>query len=80
MASDYGTYRVFISSSMAELKEEREVIKQVIQQSGYQPFLYEHDAGARPCNHEETFVDELKASNLYVGIFWNKGIVNLIDI
>jgi len=72
MASDYGTYRVFISSSMAELAEEREVIKQVIQQSGYQPFLYEHDAGARPCNHEETFVNALKASHLYVGVFWNK--------
>ena len=72
MASEYGTYRVFISSSMAELAEEREVINQVIQQSGYHPFLYEHDAGARPCNHEETFVRELKASHLYVGVFWNK--------
>ncbi len=72
MASDYGKYHVFISSSMAELAEEREVIKQVIQESGYQPFLYEHDAGARPCNHEETFVQELKTSHLYVGVFWNK--------
>ena len=72
MASEYGTYRIFISSSMVELKEEREAIKQVIQQSGYQPFLYEHDAGARPCNHEEAFVLELKASHLYVGVFWNK--------
>ena len=72
MAAEYGRYLVFISSSMAELAEEREVIKQVIKQSGYQAFLYEHDAGARPCNHEETFVHELKASHLYVGVFWNK--------
>jgi hypothetical protein len=72
MASEYGTYRVFISSSMAELVEERKVIERVIRQAGYQPFLYERDANARPWNHEETFVQELKASHLYVGIFWNK--------
>ena len=72
MAAEYGTYRVFISSSMAELVEERKVIERVIRQSGYQPFLYERDANARPWNHEETFVQELKASHLYVGIFWNK--------
>lgn len=57
---------------MAELVEERQVIERVIQLAGYQPFLYEWDANARPWNHEETFVQELKASHLYVGIFWKK--------
>lgn len=57
---------------MGELAEERAVISRIIQQAGYQPFLYEWDANARPWNHEETFVQELRAANLYVGIFWNK--------
>ncbi|MCA9470227.1 MAG: DUF4062 domain-containing protein [Nitrospira sp.] len=72
MPSDYGTYRVFISSSMEELAEERQVVEKIIEAVGYQPFVYERDAGARPWNHEQTFVRELKKSNLYVGIFWNK--------
>ncbi len=70
MASEHGTYRVFISSSMGEMREERAIITTIIEEEGYHPFLYEDDAKARPWNHEETFSQELKASHLYVGVFW----------
>ena len=57
---------------MEELVEERKVIKRVVEERGYQAFTYEDHAGARPYNHETTFLEELKGSDLYVGIFWNK--------
>ncbi|MDH5428420.1 MAG: DUF4062 domain-containing protein [Nitrospirota bacterium] len=72
MPSTYGRLHIFVSSSMAELAEERAIIKEVVEQFGYEPFLYEQDALARPGNHEATFIDELQASHLYVGIFWKK--------
>lgn len=57
---------------MAELAEERAVIKEVGEEFGYEPFLYDRDALARPGNHEATFLYELRNSHLYVGIFWKK--------
>ena len=34
------------------------------------PFLFEHDAGARPVDIQQTYLDEEEAADIYVGLFW----------
>ena len=64
--------RVFVSSSMSELKSERTLVATTLKELGIASFVYEHDAGARPMSIEETYVEELKKCDLYIGIFWKK--------
>lgn len=64
--------KVFVSSSMSELKAERELVASSLKTLGIASFVYEHDAGARPMSIEDTYVKELEQSDIYVGIFWKK--------
>lgn len=61
--------RAFISSKMHELAHEREAIARALAAAGVQTFLFERDAGARPQSIQETFLEEVEAADLYVGIF-----------
>ncbi|AKB43958.1 tetratricopeptide repeat protein [Methanosarcina vacuolata] len=60
--------RVFISSTITELKEEREAIKNAIIDLKLHPVFFE--VGARPDNPQEVYRAYLEQSHIYVGIFW----------
>src|SRR5580704_6756914 len=62
--------RVFISSRIEELAPERQAIKTALEDVGMDPWVYESDAGARPQSIQETYVEELKGADLYIGLFW----------
>ncbi len=61
---------LFISSKMAELAEERRAVQFAL--SDYQMFgwLFEKDAGARPETIQSTYLQEVEACDLYIGLFW----------
>lgn len=62
--------RVFVSSRMVELAEERAVVRQALRDAGCEPWLYESDAGAAPGPPRETYLEELYRSDVYLGLFW----------
>jgi hypothetical protein len=55
---------------MTELAAERSVVKEALRELLIETFVFEEDAGARETSIERTFVDELSAADLYVGLFW----------
>ena len=57
---------------MAELAAERVLIREALDEMEVDGWLYEEEAGARPQSIQETFLEELKSSDLYVGVFWKK--------
>lgn len=63
--------RVFVSSRMAELRPERRAVGTALEADGVAAWIFEDDAGARPESIETTFVSELEAADLYLGVFWN---------
>lgn len=62
--------RAFISSKMEELALERKTIRAALAGLGIDAFIFEKDAGSRPYSIQQTYLDELEAANLYVGVFW----------
>ena len=64
--------RVFVSSGMQELARERQAIKVALQTLKVDAWVYEDDAGARSQSIQQTYLDELAAADLYVGVFWNR--------
>ena len=62
--------RVFISSKMQELKQERATIKDSLQSEQVQGWLFEADAGAQTTPVVETYEGELAEADIYVGVFW----------
>src|SRR5215510_8237778 len=67
---DYRLLRIFVSSRMGELAEERKRIKVELAGIRINAWIYEDDAGARPGTIEQTYLDELEKADLYLGIFW----------
>lgn len=63
---------VFVSSAMQELKDERQVIKAVLDELKINAWVYESDAGARDENTRAIYLRELKAADLYIGVFWKR--------
>src|SRR6266566_8077335 len=70
LASD--KLKVFISSKMLELRDVREVVARVLDDRGIHAWVYEADAGARPEDVVEASLNEVEASDIYVGLFWEK--------
>lgn len=64
--------RVFLSSSMDELAEERRTIRASLGEMKLDVFAFESDAGARPQSTRETYLAELRAADLYIGLFWRR--------
>jgi hypothetical protein len=62
--------RAFISSKMEELALERMTIRAALAEMHIEAFVFEKDAGARPYNIQQTYLVELEAANLYIGVFW----------
>ena len=55
---------------MQELALERQVIGAALSELLVDTFIFEADAGARPQSIQETYLEEVDGSDLYVGIFW----------
>ena len=62
--------RAFISSKMEELALERKTIRAALAELSIDAFVFETDAGSRPYSIQQTYLNELEAANLYVGVFW----------
>ena len=61
---------LFISSKMTELKNERQGIQAALKQYNMYGWLWESDAGARPEPIRSTYLDEVEACDIYIGVFW----------
>lgn len=66
---------LFVSSKMTELADERRALKEAISRSAFAPYiitwLWENDAGARPEPIRSTYLAEVEACDLYIGLFWS---------
>jgi predicted ATPase/class 3 adenylate cyclase len=60
--------RVFISSTLKELADEREAVRQAILQLHLVPIMFE--AGARPHPARELYQAYLAQSHVFIGIYW----------
>lgn len=68
---------VFISSKMQELAPEREALHRLLPTLGNElvtlrPWVFETDAPAADRSIREVYLDALKQSALYIGLFWNE--------
>lgn len=61
---------LFISSRMEELVEERRAVQSTLSQYHMYGWLWEKDAGARPESIRQTYLKEVEACDLYIGLFW----------
>lgn len=62
--------RVFVSSTLQELAEERTAVKQAIQQIHLTPVMFE--LGARPHAPRNLYREYLSQSQIFVGIYWER--------
>ena len=69
--------RVFVSSKMLELAEERQAILNSLPTLNFgeisiEAWVYENDAPASEMPIREVYLDALHKSQLYIGLFWNE--------
>jgi hypothetical protein len=69
-AMDNRRLRVFVSSSMSELAEERRTVKRALDELRVDAWVFESDAGARPRSVQDTYLEELASADLYIVLFW----------
>jgi hypothetical protein len=62
--------KVFISSTMFELRDVREVVSESLLNRGIYAWVYEVNAGARPESVAESSLIDVESSDIYIGIFW----------
>lgn len=68
--------KVFISSRMMELAEERQILSGLLPELGdnsfeLEPWVFEDDALASTQSIRQVYLEALEQSDLYLGIFWN---------
>ena len=66
----YSRLRVFVSSKMQELASERRAIKTALDELEVDAWVFELDGGARPETIRQTYLKEVEAADLYIGLFW----------
>jgi hypothetical protein len=64
--------RIFVSSLIASMTEERAAVRRAIQGVGALPRMFEHDLGAQDVNAESAYLDGVRESSMYVGVFGSK--------
>ncbi len=69
--------RIFISSKMTELGAERGAVHRLLPALGsdlvaLRPWVFEDDAPAADASIRSVYLDALKRSALYLGLFWNE--------
>lgn len=62
--------RVFISSTLQELAEEREAARKAIQEIHLTPVMFE--LGARPHAPRNLYREYLAQSQIFIGIYWDR--------
>ena len=62
--------RVFVSSTLQELAEERMAVKQAIQNIHLTPVMFE--MGARPHAPRQLYREYLAQSQIFIGIYWDR--------
>ena len=62
--------RIFVSSTLEELAQEREAARRAIESLGLTPVMFE--LGARPHPPRELYRSYLEQSQLFVGIYWQR--------
>ena len=60
--------RVFVSSTLNELAEERKAVRQAVMQLRLAPIMF--DSGARPHPAQELYQSYLSQSQIFIGIYW----------
>ena len=60
--------RVFVSSTLKELAEEREAVRQAILKLRLAPVMFE--SGARPHSAQRLYQAYLSQSHIFAGIYW----------
>src|SRR2546421_6841978 len=61
---------LFISSKMQELADERRAVQAALDAYRMHGWLWEDDAGARPEPIRSTYLAEVEACDIYLGLFW----------
>ena len=61
---------LFISSKMTELADERRAVQAALANYQMKGWLWEKDAGARPEPIDSTYLSEVEACDIYLGLFW----------
>ncbi|HEY1354217.1 MAG TPA: DUF4062 domain-containing protein [Ktedonobacteraceae bacterium] len=61
---------LFISSKMQELAVERQAVQTALKSFQMSGWLWETDAGARPEPVRSVYLQEVEASDIYLGLFW----------
>lgn len=61
---------LFISSKMQELAAERQAVQAALKNFKMSGWLWETNAGARPEPIRSVYLQEVEASDLYLGLFW----------
>src|SRR2546423_25337 len=62
---------LFISSKMTELADERRAVQNALTEYDMYGWLWEKDAGARPEPIRSTYLKEVAACDIYIGLFWH---------
>jgi tetratricopeptide (TPR) repeat protein/transcriptional regulator with XRE-family HTH domain len=61
---------LFISSKMQELVDERRAIQSTLAEYKMYGWRWEDEAGARPESIRSTYLAEVEACDIYIGLFW----------
>lgn len=64
-----GAQHVFVSSLITDLQAERAAVRLAIQSVGAIPVMFESDLGAQDVPAERAYLDGVRQSGIYVGIF-----------
>jgi hypothetical protein len=62
--------RVFVSSTLGELAEERRAVSRAVSALRLTPVMFE--AGARPYSPEEVFRAYLAQADVFIGLYWQR--------
>jgi len=62
--------RVFVSSTLGELAEERRAVSRAISALRLTPVMFE--AGARPCPPAEVYRSYLAQADVFIGLYWQR--------
>ncbi|MFI4915250.1 MAG: DUF4062 domain-containing protein [Phycisphaerales bacterium JB060] len=64
--------KIFVSSTIENLKDERAAVRRTIEAFGYEPVMAEHDFPARSVTPREACLDGVRNADWYVGILGDK--------
>lgn len=64
--------KVFVSSTMLELADVREIVREALTSQGIEAVVYETSIGARPDTIAHASLSEVQESDVYVGLFWRQ--------